>query len=204
MTGIVLAGGKNRRMGVKKAFLNIGETTIIDSILAVYKMLFDEVIIVTNTPEDYEYCNVKMVKDIVPNCGPLGGIYTGILEAKNPYCFVSACDMPFINIDIIKYIIDIKGYDIVVPIVHGRYEPLFALYSRSCISVLKKQLEDRKLSIKDIFKVCSVKEIQVEEFMGTDEAIIFFTNVNTPEEFKDALIKRENMNRGENICTKLE
>lgn len=199
MTGIILAGGKNSRMGVKKAFLNIGGTKIIDNIIYIFKKIFDEIIIVTNTPEDYEYCKVKLVSDIIPGKGPLGGIYTGLNAAKNEYCFVTACDMPFIDEILIQYIIGISGYDIVVPLVHGKYEPLFALYSKKCISVLRQQLKEEELSLKEIFKRCIVKEIKEEELCKTKSELISFTNVNTPEEFENALRISKNMSRCENV-----
>jgi molybdenum cofactor guanylyltransferase len=192
LTGIILAGGKNSRMGVKKAFLHIGETTIIESILAVYKKIFSETIIVTNTPEDYKHCNVNLVEDIIQNRGPLGGIYTGLIKAKNEYCFVTACDMPFINESVISYISSIRGYDIVVPVVRGQHEPLFALYSKKCVAVLREQLQSGNLCVKDIFKSCSVKEVLVEDLWKNHSALISFTNVNTPEEFKNALMLRKN------------
>lgn len=193
MTGIILAGGKNSRMGVKKAFLNIGGTTIIDTILSIYRNIFKDIIIVTNTPEEYAYCQGKVIKDIIPNSGPLGGIYTGLLTAKDEYSFVTACDMPFINDSIVKYISGIRGYDIVVPVLNGQYEPLCALYSKRCLPAINKQLKDGKLSIKNIFKMCSVKELNVEEFWEAKETLISFTNVNTPEELKNALKIRESI-----------
>lgn len=187
MTGIILAGGKSRRMGVNKSFLNIGKTTIIDSILKVYKEIFSEIIIVTNNPKDYEYCGVRLERDIIPDCGPLGGIFTGLKLAVNQYCFIAACDMPFIDEDIIRHISGVKGYDVVVPTIGGRYEPLFALYSKTCLAVLENQLLKRSLSVRDLYERCSVKELKSEELGREDIISLCFTNVNTPEDFSEAL-----------------
>jgi molybdenum cofactor guanylyltransferase len=188
MTGIVLAGGKSSRMGVEKALLNLDGNTIIDKILYVYKRIFQNIIIVTNSPKKYKGCGAKLTKDIVADKGPLGGIYTGLLESKDEYCFVAACDMPFINEELIRYIISMENYDVVVPVLEGKFEPLFALYSKSCLKVLKKQLEEDKLSIADFLLKVNIKEVKIDEIRMFDKQLLSLININTPEDFRAASI----------------
>ena len=98
MTGIILAGGKNTRMGVNKAFLEINGTRMIDKTIDIYSRLFSEILIITNDPLPYlEFTRAAIVTDIYKGKGPLGGIYTGLFYSKNPYVFVSACDIKKYN-----------------------------------------------------------------------------------------------------------
>jgi len=189
VTGIILAGGKNKRMGVNKAFLNICGKRIIDNTLSIYRRIFSEIIIVTNNPEDYSYSGVKLIKDIIPGKGSLGGLYTGLVEAKNQYCFVSACDMPFINENLIVYIMSFNGYDIVVPWVEGNYEPLFALYSRDCLRIIERQFDEQNYKISDLFSKVKIKKISVEELKLFDYELRSLININTPKDYKKHLLQ---------------
>lgn len=176
-------------MGVEKAFLNINGAAIIENTLNTYKRIFKEIIIVTNEPEDYEYLGVKLIKDIYPGKGPLGGLYSALVESSNERCFVIACDMPFINEDLIKYIVSIHSYDIVVPVVHGKYEALHAMYSRNCCSKIIEMLNNNNLKIIDLFHLVNLKEIREEDIRSFDKNLIALTNINTPEEYRGVLNK---------------
>lgn len=182
MTGIILAGGKNSRMGQKKALIKIDGIPIIDRILNIFREIFSEIIIVTNTPEDFEYTKVRLVKDVIKDKGPLGGLYTGIKEAAFSNCFVVACDMPFINLQLIKYMIQIKGYDAVVPKIDGRFHPLFATYSKNCLNIIHKYISEDKLRISDIFSKIEVRELYEKELKLYDDKLLSLININTPEE----------------------
>ena len=118
IAGIILAGGKNSRMGMPKAFLEINGTRLIDKILAIYRTIFSEIIIVTNDPLAYtEFTDVVIVTDIYKGKGALGGIYSGLFYASHQYSFVAACDMPFLNKNFIIYLISqAQQYDIIVPV----------------------------------------------------------------------------------------
>ena len=195
MTGIILAGGKNSRMmGRKKAFIKIDGIPIIDIILNIFREIFSEIIIVTNAPEDFEYTNVRLVKDIMINKGSLGGLYTGIKEATFDDCFVVACDMPFINLQLINHIMQIKGYDAVVPKIDGRFQPLFATYSKNCLNVMEQHLSEEKLRISDIFTEIKAREIYENEIRLYDDKLLSLINLNTPEELNNINIFHTNHN----------
>jgi molybdopterin-guanine dinucleotide biosynthesis protein A len=189
MTGIILAGGKSKRMGVNKAFLKIRGETIIDNTLSIFKRIFQEIIIVTNTPEEYEYTKATLVEDIAPGKGALGGIYTGLLAAHSQYCFVCACDMPFISENLVRYIAGFDVADIAVPVVRGFYEPMFAMYSKNCINAIKKQLDEGSFKIIDIFPGLNIKEIPESELRRFDEGLHSFININTLEDYQAAFRK---------------
>lgn len=186
-TGIILAGGKNSRMGRNKAFIQIRGIRIIDNTIDIFKRIFKEVIIVTNNPEDYEYTKLRLVKDKIPDKGSLGGLYSGIEAAKYKKCFVVACDMPYISEELIRYIISLEGYDIVVPKVSGRLEPLFASYTKSCSDCMREQLENNNLKITYSFSKFKVKELNEEKISIYDKKFLSFININTPQELEKIL-----------------
>lgn len=187
MTGIILAGGRNSRMGVNKAFLEIDGIRLIDKILAVYRQLFPEIIIVTNDPSSYtEFTDTIIVTDIYKGKGPLGGIYTGLFYSKNDYAFVSACDMPSLNRDFILYMIDHKGkHDIVVPELPAGYQALHAIYSRRCLPNIKKMILSDKLKIAGFFKDMRLYKITEDKIKPFNKDGRLFININTPEDFKN-------------------
>ena len=195
MTGVILAGGRNSRIGLNKAFLEIDGRRIIERTVEIYKKIFDEILIITNTPEDYRYLtqNVilsevknlkfKIYTDLIPNRGSLGGIYTGLHYSKSDYTFFSACDMPFLNEKVIRHIIKgAKDYDIIVPYFKHRLHPLHAVYSKKCLPVIKEMVEVERLKIKDLFSKFNVK--RVTDIPITDLPTFF--NINTLRDFKQA------------------
>src|SRR3990167_1947192 len=117
INAIILAGGRNARMqGVDKAFLEVDGRPIISHIIDRLTPFVDQAIIVTNSPEKYVNFEARTVWDEIPDKGPLMGIYSGLKASSSEYNFVVACDMPFVNIALVGYIIDMKdGYDIIVP-----------------------------------------------------------------------------------------
>ena len=195
MTGVILSGGRNSRIGQKKAFLEIGGKRIIDRTVEIYKKIFDEILIITNTPEDYRYLTqsiilseaknlkFKIYTDLISDRGSLGGIYTGLHYSKSDYTFFSACDMPFLDEKVIRHIIKgARDYDIIVPYFKHRLHPLHAVYSKRCLPIIKEMVEKKRLKIKDLFSRLKVKRItDIPEIKLPP-----FFNINTVEDFKQA------------------
>ncbi|MBT3319515.1 MAG: molybdenum cofactor guanylyltransferase [Clostridia bacterium] len=184
MTGIILAGGKATRMGQDKARIVIDGRAIIDSAIAVLAPLFSEVIIVSNSAQKYAYTNLCVVKDDFADKGVLGGIYTGLKRASCDKCFVTACDMPYIEKDLVAHLMSYDGYDVVVPVVNGYYEPLLAQYSKNCLSRIEKALEEGNLKVSDFYEGLNVKEVGEEEISMFDKKLRSFVNMNTPHDLK--------------------
>ena len=131
MTGVILSGGSNRRMGENKAFLRVEGEPLIDRIVRLFRGVFKEVIIVTSSPLDYLDQEVVIVTDILPEKGALGGIYTGLFYAAEEHAFIAACDMPFLNRAFLEYMVrQTAGYDIIVPAPPDGLQPLHAVYAR--------------------------------------------------------------------------
>ncbi len=186
MTGVILAGGKNIRMGTNKALLNIGEKRLIDRTVDILKELFKEVIIVTSNPPEYTYLDATIVTDIFPERGALGGLYTGLFFARSEYAFVTACDMPFLNRFFIEYMMEnAKGHDIVVPAPPDGLQPLCAVYSRICLPFIKTLVEKNRLQIKGFYPGRNILEITPAVLGTFDPEGNMFTNLNTPEDLEN-------------------
>ncbi len=192
ITGIILAGGKNLRMGRNKAFLEVNGERIIDRTKKLFLELFDEVLLVTNSLLDYLDLNLRMVADLYAGKGALGGIYTGLFHASHSHAFVAACDMPFLNKDLIRHLIDLSpGYDIVIPKTQDGWQPLHAIYSQKCLPFMEDLIRKDNLKIIDFFHRVKKREVPTEEILPLDPNLASFLNANTPEELariKDYLV----------------
>lgn len=188
VTGIVLAGGKSRRMGGhNKALLKIGDRCIVESVCDILSSVLTQVILITNTPDEFRFLNLPMYTDIVPDRGSLGGLYTGLLRCSGCFGFLVGCDMPFLNERVIAYMLGkVPGYDVVIPRINAHVEPLHAIYSKRCLPHLEKLINDRDLSIINLFKKIKLLEVQAKELEALDPGLKFAINVNTPEDLEKA------------------
>ncbi|MDA8123987.1 MAG: molybdenum cofactor guanylyltransferase [Deltaproteobacteria bacterium] len=183
MTGIILSGGKSRRMGENKAFLRINGERLIDRTVRLFRDFFSEILIVTATPLDYLDQPVTVVTDIVPEKGALGGIYTGLFYATHEQAFVAACDMPFLDPAFIEYLVTrAPGQDIVVPEMPLGLQPLHAVYARRCLPVIRGLLDHDRLKVSGFYPGHRLLKIPTETIRAFDPEGRMFMNVNTPEE----------------------
>ena len=183
ITGIILCGGKSIRMGENKAFIQIEGVPIINRIFDLFKVLFREVIIVTNQKDLFSDFDSKIYSDLIPGKGALGGLYTGILLSSFQYCFCVACDMPFIQKPLVQYLIEnIDDADVIVPQTKDGLEPLHAIYSKNCVKPIRKMIDEGKSKIVDIYDQVKVKIVDEKDFLRFDPGGESFINVNTPEE----------------------
>lgn len=188
MTGIILSGGKSSRMGGRnKAFLNVEGERLIDRNVRLFKSLFDDVIIVTNSPLDYVDQDVRIVTDIIRGKGALGGICTGLFFASSSRAFAAACDMPFLNRDFISYMIRETGdHDIVVPFVSKGYQPLHAVYSVRCAKEMEKQMKTDNLKVSSFYGKFRLRKITEDEIRPFDPEGKIFFNINSERDFEQA------------------
>lgn len=183
MTGIILSGGKNTRMGTNKALLQVDGMRLIDRTVSLFRSLFREVIIVTADPLDYLDQETVIVTDILPDRGALGGLYTGLFYATEEQAFVAACDMPFMNRDFLQYMASqAAGYDIVVPAPRDGLQPLHAVYARRCLPSIRSLLDRNRLQIKAFYPGHRILEIPPEVLRLYDPAGRMFVNLNAPED----------------------
>ena len=188
VSGIILAGGKNTRMGAEKALLKIGARPIIEIISTALKPLTTEIIIVSNSPEQYSAYGDMVVGDIIPGCGPLGGIHAGLLHISCRAALVTACDTPFVSANLARLLMKHSaGYDLVVPRYRGYLEPLFALYNKSCLSTIEARLQQGRNKITGFYDGLRVRYLEEEELRAVEtELERIFLNVNTPTDLAKA------------------
>ena len=187
VTGVLLAGGGSRRMGRNKALMPLAGRRLVDRVLAVLRGVVDDLLMVTNSPELYADLGLRMVPDVVAGKGALGGIHSAIHHAAAPHCLVVACDMPFLNAGVLRYLVDQRAdYDVVVPNAEGRPQPLHAVYGKACLEPIARRLETDRLHVVGFFPDVRVREVSARELAAFDPEGLSFRNLNTPAEFAAA------------------
>ena len=188
ITGVILSGGESRRMGQNKALMSLGASRLIDRVVDILGDVFGQLLIVTNTPDVYADLEIPMVGDVVPNKGSLGGIYSAIYHVMTPYCFVVACDMPFLNAALMRYMMrQMTDYDVVIPDIEGQMQPLHAIYSKACLMPIEQRLAADRLKIVGFLSDVRVHTVTADEIRHVDPECLAFQNLNTPEEFQTAV-----------------
>jgi len=182
MTGIVLAGGKNIRLGTNKAFLEICGIRILDHIYEVFKAFFSKIILVTNEPLLYTYLPIRIVTDLLPNKGPLGGLFSGLSYTNSFPAMAVACDLPFLKPNLIKLLLNNweSHLDLLLPVTPDGHQPLCALYGIRALGVIKQRLAKGDLEISHIFRYFKKKILSPEILAQVDSDFRSFFNVNTP------------------------
>jgi len=188
VTGVIQAGGKSTRMGGQpKALLDLGGRRIIERVVDVVAAVTGEVIVVTNTPELYQFLGLPMVPDVFPDHGSLGGIYSGLEAAVGEAAFTVACDMPFLHPDVARLVIArAHEGDVVIPRVGEQLETMHASYAKRCLPHIADRLRSGRLKIVGFFEEVRVVEIPEADVARHRDPAIAFMNVNTPEELARA------------------
>lgn len=189
MTGIILAGGRSSRMGRDKSLLPWHDSDLLQTVITKVGQACDEIILVGNQSRHEVPKDVRVVKDIISGMGPLGGMHAGLLHAKYPLAFVTACDMPFAVPQAISFLFHeaTEDWDIVVPACGEMFEPMYCVYRKTCLPAIEKLLKQGVRRIIEIFPLLRVKYIDLENFRQFDADLTMFTNINTMEEYKRAL-----------------
>ena len=170
-------------MGFNKAFIEFNSRRLIDHSVDLLKGIFGEVIVVVKDVPTYSYLDVRIVQDVIEDQSSLVGLYSGLLTSSNRHSFVVACDMPFLKKEVIHYLTSLAdGYDAVVPLHNGHYEPLHGVYSSSCLKVLEERIREKDFRITGIFKALKVRVVEEEEIRTLDPDLTSFMNINTRED----------------------
>ena len=189
VTGVLLAGGKSRRMGEDKRYLVVGEQTLLERGLAVLRSFFQEVLVVIAQDSPPLDLDARVVRDLVPDCGSLGGLHTGLTQAITPYIFVVACDMPFLDPAVIAQFTSRRATaDIVMAKLAAQLHPMHALYGKQCLPVVEQMIRARQLKIQEIVSHASLRVRYVTEadLLAIDPSGRSFKNVNTPADLEVA------------------
>lgn len=191
ITGIILAGGLSSRLGRDKAFETIKNRRLIDLVSAVLGKVCRDEIIITSAERYHSFIDAGLspavIIDELPGKSSIGGVYTGIRYMKTYYCIVVACDMPFINEALLKYMLSISdGYEAVVPRLDGVLQTLHAVYSKSCLNALKTSIDSGRLSLWRVLKCVNTRFIEEEEYSRFDHGKLSFFNINAPADLVKA------------------
>lgn len=189
VTGVILAGGKNSRMATQnKALLSVDGERIIDRIVANFRRMFRDIIIVTNTPSEYYDIDAKIVTDIYTAGCPLAGIHSALFHANTEWIFAVPCDLPFLSTEMIRLITGgiAPQFSVVIPQTTAGYEPLCAAYSKKNLSRIEANLEAGDYKLLNFFKKKQVRIVTENQLRKVDPELRSFFNVNTPEELETA------------------
>ena len=188
MTGVVLAGGRNSRMGRDKASLPWQGSDFLQVILHKLIEVCDELIVVTNTARADVLPNVRYVADIIPQCGPLSGIHAGLVHASSDLVFVTACDMPYLSSAAVDHLRSLSpGWDVVAPGEADFLEPLFACYRKTCIPVIESLLQQDIRKTQALFRLVRYRQVPLVELTQFDPQLRFLHNINSPADYQAAL-----------------
>ena len=192
ISGIVLAGGLSRRLGRDKAVEPIGGEPLIARCIGRLSAVADEIIVVVNGIDRGKQLPLpttcRVVMDVYADSGSLGGIFSGVSALGDEWGVVVACDMPFLNIALLKHMLSLReGFDAVVPVLDGRPEPTHALYSKACLPHIERRLQAGDLKIARFFDDVSVCYVSQEDVDAHDPDHLSFFNVNTQSDLDKAL-----------------
>ncbi len=187
---VVQAGGESRRMGQDKALRPFLGQLLIERVLARVVPIADEVVVITNRPEDYRFLNHRVVTDLLPGRGALGGLYTALSVATHPAVAVIGCDMPFVNAKMLtrqRELLLMQDVDAVVPRTELGFEPLHAVYRRTvCLSAVRTALDAGAWRMSSWLDAVRLRVLSMEEIRSYGPEQKAFCNVNTPDEFAKA------------------
>ncbi len=189
-TGVILAGGKGRRLNCPKPLLDLTGRPLIEDMLEKQSALFRDILIVVDQEESdlgiYAGEHVRIVPDLVRGKGPLGGIFSALEAASGEFIFAMACDMPFACMDLARLMMErAPGHQAVVPRQDGLIEPLFAIYRRDILPIVVARIERDDLKIHELLDVLDVTYVD-EEVKAYDPAGLCFFNINTEDDLAKA------------------
>lgn len=167
----ILAGGRATRFGGRdKGALLVGGRTIRDRQITELSRVTPDVRVIAT--------------DIIPGCGPLGGVHTALTEARGDAVFIVACDMPYIDAAFVEYLLRLTGEaEIVVPRTERGYHPLCAAYTRACLAVVDRRLAKRQLKMTELLAEVRTRVVTSEEIDRFGDRHRLLANVNTPGEY---------------------
>jgi len=188
---IVLAGGRSSRLGHDKVFKTVGDRNLLDLVIDRIAPLSQETILVaasSNTlARSDKYPALKIVTDVQPGKGPLGGIYTGLLTSSSFYNLVVASDMPFLNPALLRYMVQVSAdFDIVVPRAGTLVEPLHAIYTKHCLETMEGLLRRNELPVRQLLTMVRTRYVEAEEIERFDPEHLSFFNINTRADLQKA------------------
>ncbi len=182
---IIQAGGQSRRMGRDKALIDYHGRPILAHVVDTLRQLSDDVLVVSNRSDVYGSFGARVVPDYDPPSGPLGGLAAGLAATRYDLAVVVACDMPFLNLELFRYLIErAADFDAVVPLTGDQYEPLHAVYRRTCLAAIQRRLANDERRVISFFQDVRLSAVPEAEWRAIDPDGRSLSNLNTPDDLK--------------------
>lgn len=185
ITGVILAGGLNKRFnGQNKAFIRLDGQVIIERLYRLFKDLFDEIIIVTNSPFFFSGFDCLIAADLFSFRASLTGIHTGLFYASCDHIFVCACDTPFVKTTLIETVLEATHPPVgaTMPATSAGLEPLCAVYAKKCLPLVERHITRNQMKIQRVFGKKRIREISEKKLRQADPDLVSFFNINRPED----------------------
>ncbi len=197
ITGVVLAGGRSSRFGSNKALASLGGRTLVERAADALSAVYQKMLLVTNSPEEFSFLGIPMISDLIPGKGPLSGLHAALSRSETPRIFLAACDMPVLDRRLIEAMALMDAPEpVIVPRFSGRLQPLHAIYSRSLLPLAERLLKGEGQQLKMAALLGQVpcrivEEDEIRAIVGEDLADRPnpFVNINRRQEL-EALSKR--------------
>jgi molybdopterin-guanine dinucleotide biosynthesis protein A len=185
---VIQAGGQSSRMGVDKGLVELCGRTMIENIIERLDPCADELIITTNQPNIYKKFGIRLFSDIYKDYGALAGLHTALHSASNEMIFVIACDLPFVNVGLFKFmknIFEAKKVDVVIPRTEKGFEPFYAFYRKTtCLPFVTEAIGDGKHRLISWFENALIHPVFEDQLREFDPYLDSFSNINTPEDLE--------------------
>jgi len=185
VTGVILAGGASSRFGENKALASFDSLPLIQHVAQPLEKLFTERLLITNTPESYEFLGWPMASDIYPGCGPLAGIHAALHTINTPKALIVGCDMPLLNTILISYLCNLSGdWDVALPWLEAGPVPLYGVYSTHCLPAIEQSLKEKQFKIGLLLRKLQLHKVNENTILDLIEDLSTFHNIN----FSDDLL----------------
>ena len=182
ISGVILAGGLSTRFGSNKALAIVNGRLLIQNVADLMSSLFAECLLVTNTPEEYEFLSLPMTSDRYKGSGPLAGIHAALQEVSEPRVFVVACDMPNLSPELIQYLCNCneQDYDAIIPMLEKGQEPLFGIYHKNSLTHIETCLQNNECQVTRVLEGLRVRRVSEQEVISITDNLDCFKNINRP------------------------
>jgi molybdopterin-guanine dinucleotide biosynthesis protein A len=191
MSAAIMAGGRSRRMGKTKALLPYRGRPLIVHVYEIVQTLFEDVFLVTNDPELFNFLPCPKIADRVPGKGPISGVDAALRYSRHPYVLVVGCDAPFLSPSLLKLLTGkAVGADLVIPYGPRGAEPLCAVYGKGCLPLIEESLQKGDLRLVELGKRLRAREVPLKEVAAVDPDFRSFRNINTPGDYQTLTEKK--------------
>jgi len=180
ITGVILAGGRSSRFGSNKALALWRNKFLIQHVSDVLASVFNDILLSTNSPDQYIFLKLPTVMDRYHNLGPLAGIHAALHHSRKSWIFAVGCDMPLITPELVTCLCSYAKdkFEAVIPWLESGPEPLCGLYHKTALAVIEQQLANGKAQMQELLKKLSVKKVKEAELQTVTGRILAFSNIN--------------------------